>query len=261
MQLLTGVPAMATPGAGGSVDVGKDRELAFQAPGEQVFAVIYRKIRFKRFSSRTVANMFLEPTNRWKSCWDWRGMEEEVEDGDDDDDMVEANLTDGSDLDDDDDDDDDSDDDDDDDSDNDNEDGVSEDETEYPRVIQPGISKAPESPAADHPYVAPPSRIDMVNTISVCQSAKHLSSPLHSPESHESTPTPPGVATGANSVPAHPTPVPEPHQVQKLMGMSLGTKVDITILFFTFVWTLVYYFGGRMFSSGWWYIDGVWSYA
>lgn len=112
---------IAVPGATATRDTGKDRELAFQAPGEQIFAIIYRKVTFKWLSSRTIGNMSLEPKNRWKTCWDWRG--EEDEEDDDEDDVLEAYLTDVSDL------------------DISDDEDVSEDEKDYPRVETPGIDE------------------------------------------------------------------------------------------------------------------------
>jgi hypothetical protein len=53
----------------------------FTAPGEQVFAVQYRKLRFAWFSGRDVDTAYLEDGNRWKLYIDSRGSgtEEEAE--------------------------------------------------------------------------------------------------------------------------------------------------------------------------------------
>lgn len=87
------VTNIAAPGVGCIRDVGNGQVLTFRAPGEQVFAVMYRKVRFKWLSSRYC----LEANNRWASCWDWRRADNE--DDDEEDDVIEANLTDVSDLD------------------------------------------------------------------------------------------------------------------------------------------------------------------
>lgn len=76
-------------------DVERDQELAFDGPGEQVFAIMYRKIKFKWLSKRTVDNMSLGVNNRWTAWWEWRGAEEEEEN----DAVLEAYLTEASDLD------------------------------------------------------------------------------------------------------------------------------------------------------------------
>lgn len=55
---------------------------SFVTMGEQIYAVQYRKIRFRWFSSRSVGNSFLEPRNRWKVCFDVRGSEEDEGEGD-----------------------------------------------------------------------------------------------------------------------------------------------------------------------------------
>lgn len=127
--------SIAVPGAVVTRDVGKDRELAFQAPGEQVFAIIYRKVKFKWLSSRTISNMSLEPNSRWKTCWDWRGEDDE-DDDEDEDDVLEAYLTDASDL------------------DISDDEYDSEDEKGYPRVETPNIDKGSEE-------VCKPSGIDV----------------------------------------------------------------------------------------------------
>lgn len=99
-------------------DAGNAQEFIYQAPGEQVFAIQYRKVKFKWFSSRKVDDTFLEVDNRWISCWNWRGYEEEEED-----DILEATLTDVDDLD-----------------ISDNEEYVSEDETDCPPKTPPGLA-------------------------------------------------------------------------------------------------------------------------
>lgn len=64
--------------------------------GEQIFAVLYRKIKFTWLSSKSTSDMPLELGHRWLPIWDWRGLEDEdVEE----DDVLEATLTDLSDQD------------------------------------------------------------------------------------------------------------------------------------------------------------------
>lgn len=90
-------PALLSPIGGGTQSRGRAIDLAFEAPGEQVFAVLYRKVKFSWLSSRKTKNMKLEVGNRWKSVWEWRGPNDMAED--DEDDVLEAELTDSSDLD------------------------------------------------------------------------------------------------------------------------------------------------------------------
>lgn len=42
---------------------------SFSAPGEQIYAIQYRKVEFKWFSSRKIDNTCLEQDNRWKVYW------------------------------------------------------------------------------------------------------------------------------------------------------------------------------------------------
>lgn len=96
-SVLTGVgtPVDILPGAEGLHDTAHERSMLFDAPGEQVFAVRYRKIKFKWLSSRKIENIVLEDT-RWKAYWDSRGTEVDDEE---DEDVLEVNLTDVSDYD------------------------------------------------------------------------------------------------------------------------------------------------------------------
>jgi len=57
--------------------------------GEQIYAVQYRKLAFKAFSSRIPETLALERGNRWKVFWGLRGVEDTGED-----DVVQADLTD-----------------------------------------------------------------------------------------------------------------------------------------------------------------------
>jgi len=69
-------------GASVSLATTAGEKMAFTAPGEQVFAVQYRKIRFAWFSSRYVDKAYLEEGNRWKIYIMTRGESEEgVNDG------------------------------------------------------------------------------------------------------------------------------------------------------------------------------------
>lgn len=64
--------------------------------GEQIFAVLYRKVKFTWLSSKSTSDMSLELSNRWQPIWDWRGLEDEDVQEDD---ILEATLTDLSDQD------------------------------------------------------------------------------------------------------------------------------------------------------------------
>lgn len=86
------------PIAHGTQDGARATNLSFDTPGEQVFAVLYRKVKFSWLSSRKTENMKLEEGNRWKSVWEWRGPSIDAQDEEDD--VLNADLTDSSDLDD-----------------------------------------------------------------------------------------------------------------------------------------------------------------
>ncbi|KAH8145693.1 uncharacterized protein LAJ45_10333 [Morchella importuna] len=90
---------MAFPNPAGSGRQSEDsvRKLQFEAVGEQVFAVLYRKVKFSWLSSRKVDNMNLEEGNRWKSVWEWRGATGPSPEAEEDD-ILEAELTDVSDF-------------------------------------------------------------------------------------------------------------------------------------------------------------------
>ncbi|KAI5837887.1 hypothetical protein DFP73DRAFT_635907 [Morchella snyderi] len=81
-------------GVGGTRSTRKGQELVCRATGDQVFAKLYRKVKLKFLSRRKAGNMALEVGNRWKSCWDWRDYEIKKKDDEDEDDIVEAALTD-----------------------------------------------------------------------------------------------------------------------------------------------------------------------
>lgn len=70
-------------------------ECKFDTTGEQIYAIQYRKLKFKWHSSRELDNASLERNNRWKILWspDMRGSTgEDLDDGEDD--VLEVDLTD-----------------------------------------------------------------------------------------------------------------------------------------------------------------------
>lgn len=103
-SLITGAPAPAPAGDLLSVRVDSTRDTrrnqtrSFHAPGEQIYAVQYRKVEFKWLSSKSIDKTTLERNNRWKIFWsaDQRTGNETEFDGEDD--VVEADLTDEFDL-------------------------------------------------------------------------------------------------------------------------------------------------------------------
>lgn len=66
-------------GAGLSGQKQDDEKVSFVAPGEQIFAVQYRKIEFARFSGRDIDKASLELVNSWKVYVEARGREEAAE--------------------------------------------------------------------------------------------------------------------------------------------------------------------------------------
>lgn len=83
------VPVMdLTTTVGSTWKSGNKHQRTFDAPGEQIYAVQYRKVQFKWYSSRKIENGFLEQKNRWKLYWGLRG------DDDGNEDVVEADLSD-----------------------------------------------------------------------------------------------------------------------------------------------------------------------
>lgn len=66
-------------GAGLSRQKQDDEKISFVAPGEQIFAVQYRKVQFTRFSGRDIDKASLELGNSWKVYVEARGGEEPVE--------------------------------------------------------------------------------------------------------------------------------------------------------------------------------------
>lgn len=69
------VSAFVAPGVSGSRSSGDTQQLSYKTQGEQVFAVLYRKVKLRFLSAPSVDNMALEADYRWKSCWDWRDFE------------------------------------------------------------------------------------------------------------------------------------------------------------------------------------------
>lgn len=78
------------PGMRSKRSFGKGQELSFGAPGEQIFAILYRKVKCKWLSRKTTENMVLETNNRWKSVWNWRGPAKQGDEPN----VIEATLTD-----------------------------------------------------------------------------------------------------------------------------------------------------------------------
>lgn len=281
MRLLTGGIAasamgmgVATLGVKATVDSRRDRGHMFTAPGEHVFAILYRKIKFKRLSSRHIKNMYLEPANRWKTCWDWRGLDDEEDD--DEDDIMEAYLTDESDL---------------EISDDEDESG---DETDSPQVqpsslidmhtsserVQETLGTTPANTLipdeTDHARGAPSSVANTDETpetnltpetspeMSPTIQAKPLffggsiPSPAEIDKCSDNVHTTP--ETTINSVTSveieltveaktcqphsEPAPALQHRVVQVVSSMSLDRKIDSGILLCTILWMLVYYFAG-----------------
>lgn len=73
-----------------TLDSSNSHERSFGAPGEQIYAVQYRKLRFNWFSSRHVDKAELERDNRWKVSLGLRGGDNRNVD-----DVLEAYLADG----------------------------------------------------------------------------------------------------------------------------------------------------------------------
>lgn len=91
---LSDAAGIATPGVASEKDNDHSENTVFDAPGEQIFAVQYRKVKFQWLASRKIENIVLDNT-RWKAYWDIRGGEE---DSDDDEDVLEVELTEVNDL-------------------------------------------------------------------------------------------------------------------------------------------------------------------
>lgn len=73
-------------------EVQKDSQSTFVATGEQIYAVQYRKLKFRWFSSRKVEKSCLEHRNRWKiASAELRADDSEDEE---DEDVLDVDLTD-----------------------------------------------------------------------------------------------------------------------------------------------------------------------
>lgn len=77
-----------TPGLLSSSGTTNNHLLVFKAPGDQIYAVQYRKLKFNWFFSRTESSAFLEKKSRWKFSMEWRGED----DGEDGEEILEASL-------------------------------------------------------------------------------------------------------------------------------------------------------------------------
>lgn len=95
-SLLTGEAAPVVNLLSARIDSSHDsthhQARSFRAPGEQIYAVQYRKVEFKWLSSRSIDKTTLERNNRWKIFWSAglrKGGDDEFEGEDD---VVEADL-------------------------------------------------------------------------------------------------------------------------------------------------------------------------
>jgi len=79
-NLISTGGADLTGGIGVDVNAEQRQQSGFDIPGEQIYAVQYRKLKFKWYSSRSLKNGVLEKDNRWKLYWDVRGDNEEQDD-------------------------------------------------------------------------------------------------------------------------------------------------------------------------------------
>lgn len=80
-----------TPGLLGFSGTAHTLLLVFKAPGDQIYAVQYRKLKFKWFR-HSESGSFLEKKSRWKFSMEWRGND----DGEDGEEILEASLEDDS---------------------------------------------------------------------------------------------------------------------------------------------------------------------
>lgn len=70
----------ADPGVGQSAAESHLAGGSHVAPGEQVSAIQYRKVKFKWYSSRNMDRAQLEKNGRWKMRWEFRGQDSGVND-------------------------------------------------------------------------------------------------------------------------------------------------------------------------------------
>jgi len=67
------------PHLAGNYQLSQSGNIEFLAPGEQICALQYLKVRHRWLSSRNVDKEFLSKAPRWKSYYEYRGDEEEEE--------------------------------------------------------------------------------------------------------------------------------------------------------------------------------------
>lgn len=273
MPQMAGVVAgAAATGLAVAQDAGEDQEIAFVGPGEQVFAIVFRKVKFKWLSRKTVDSASIGVKNRWTAWWEWRGLDDGEED---DNNVLEASLTDASDL---------------ETSDDEfsSEDDFSDDErdrskekfgrtVEKPHVIPTDTIKGPSLMDLDEssgeiqeiPEVQETAKVGVkpekgrANSKAPIETnyaqVESLSTDSGYPQSHETpktntepeptTQSEPGFNPEASQA-SQPTAAAEPYAMQKPGGMSHSAKTDCVILFCLFVWVVVYYFPSSSFFSG-----------
>lgn len=68
-------------GAGAILEYGRDGQRHYEAPGERILAVQYRKVKFNFFATKDVDGAFLEPNNRWEQIGKFKaaGMQDGIE--------------------------------------------------------------------------------------------------------------------------------------------------------------------------------------
>ncbi|KAH8152706.1 uncharacterized protein LAJ45_02930 [Morchella importuna] len=76
--ITTPVTSLIDPTVQLNQDSGNIQELLYKSPGEQIFAILYRKVKYKFMTKRSLESMVLEANNRWKTVWDWRGPASQV---------------------------------------------------------------------------------------------------------------------------------------------------------------------------------------
>ncbi|KAB2572501.1 hypothetical protein BFW01_g8976 [Lasiodiplodia theobromae] len=81
------VSGILDPGVGGNISSKSGEKVSFVAPGEQIFAIQYRKVYFNWFSRKKVENTRLKAGNQWETYLGTRGGDKDTED------VVEAQLS------------------------------------------------------------------------------------------------------------------------------------------------------------------------
>ncbi|KAH8150233.1 uncharacterized protein LAJ45_05920 [Morchella importuna] len=94
LPVPAGTASVVAPGVESCRGIQNGQELNYKAMGDQVFAILYRKVKLRFLSRWKAGNMALEVHNRWKSCWDWREFDSKSQNDEDEDDIAEAALTD-----------------------------------------------------------------------------------------------------------------------------------------------------------------------